>query len=794
MIAPRWRKVLRDIFLYSSRSLLAVLAMAAGLFEIGALLYKYAVLQPVLSTMYEKTHPASATLVMDQVDDSLVSLARRVPGVTEAEARPVILARVRIGEDRYVPAVLFVIRDFGRQRLDTFDHDVGAWPPGPGEVLLERTALSVAQAKIGDALRIRTSDGAEQTVRLAGTVHAAGLPPAWMEHMVPGFISWDSPLRRGADAGESAQLRIVADHPMEEGYVRELADSVSATLERAGHPVSRVTVPTPGRHPHADQMDAFLYLLGAFGILSFLLSAVLVASMIHALLAEQVRQVGILKAIGANTRQIAGMYLGQVALLGLAASALGIPAGFAVGRKYAEFAAQILNANLEHAPFPLWVVLAEIAIGVVVPVAFALGPVLRASRITVHQALTSDPAPRPFGTRRIERALLRLSWLSRPLVLSLRSSFLRRGRLALTILMLALGGASFLAAMNVAGAWTRAVREDFARRRYDLNVALARSTPRAEVEAVLAGVPEIARVEYGTDANPYLIGQRGVAGGTVAMVGIRPASRVLEPAVQSGRWLREEDTTGVVINGAVLARNPSLAPGGQIGLRYEGRTMSLPIVGVVKELSPMPAVYAPPAAVLRLSRRDPGLVRMVRVVTQRHDLEGQQAAARSLERAFEARGIELTALQEMLDVRKSILDHLVIILSVLTFASSIVLLVATLGLTSTLALNVLQRTREIGILSAIGARPRTVAGQVWTEAMLIGLSSWVLGMAIGTPITWALETACGRIFFKTPLDFYLSPTAAALWFGVVVLLASLSSVLPARRAARLTVREALSHS
>jgi hypothetical protein len=51
VIAPRWRKVLRDIFQYSSRSLLAVLAMAAGLFEIGALLYKYAVLQPVLSTM-----------------------------------------------------------------------------------------------------------------------------------------------------------------------------------------------------------------------------------------------------------------------------------------------------------------------------------------------------------------------------------------------------------------------------------------------------------------------------------------------------------------------------------------------------------------------------------------------------------------------------------------------------------------------------------------------------------------------------------------------------------------------
>jgi putative ABC transport system permease protein len=187
-------------------------------------------------------------------------------------------------------------------------------------------------------------------------------------------------------------------------------------------------------------------------------------------------------------------------------------------------------------------------------------------------------------------------------------------------------------------------------------------------------------------------------------------------------------------------------------------------------------------------------VRIVRVITQRHDLAGQQAAARSLEHAFEARGIELTALQEMLDVRKSILDHLVIILSVLTFAATIVVLVGMLGLTSTLAVNVLQRTREIGILTAIGARPRTVAGQVWTEAMLIGLLSWALAMLIGMPLSWALETACGRIFFNTPLDFYLSPSAAALWLGLVVVLATLSSILPARRAARLTVREALSHS
>src|SRR5258705_12991409 len=96
-MAPRWKKVLRDIFQYSSRSLLAVLAMAAGVFQIGPLLYKYAVLQPVLTTMYGQTHPASATLVTDRVDDALIDAVRRIPGVAEAEARPGIMAPGRGG-------------------------------------------------------------------------------------------------------------------------------------------------------------------------------------------------------------------------------------------------------------------------------------------------------------------------------------------------------------------------------------------------------------------------------------------------------------------------------------------------------------------------------------------------------------------------------------------------------------------------------------------------------------------------------------------------------------------------
>jgi len=106
---------------------------------------------------------------------------------------------------------------------------------------------------------------------------------------------------------------------------------------------------------------------------------------------------------------------------------------------------------------------------------------------------------------------------------------------------------------------------------------------------------------------------------------------------------------------------------------------------------------------------------------------------------------------------------------------------------------VLQRTREIGILSAIGAAPRTIARQVWLEALLVALMSWIVAIVLAAPVSYAIENVCGRIFFKAPLEFFMSPLAAAIWLALVAALASVGSIPPARHAARLTIREALAY-
>jgi len=795
VIAPRWRKVLRDIGGAPLRTSLAVAAMATGAFGVSMILTSYSVLTRELKTTYADTRPASAILILDgPVTDALVDVARRVEGVADAEARPVIGGRLLIGNGQWLPLILFVIRDFRDVRMDRV---TGATAIADDEILIEQSSLGITHANLGDRVIVRTSDRGEHPLRIAGTVHAAGLAPGWMEHAATGFVTWNSVLRAGAGV-ESQELRIVVSGDrLDEHHIRDVAKGVEGVIKTK---VTRIGVPTPGRHPHAAQMDTFLFLLGAFGSLTFALSAVLVANMIHALLVEQLRQAAIMKTVGASTRQIASLYLGQVTILAIIALAIGIPLGISAGRAYARFCASMLNATITNAMPPLWVIALEVVAGIAVPLLVALGPVWRVSRISIREAFSNGVALRAFGTRPFDRWLARMQWLPRPLMLSLRTTFHRRGRLLLTVTTLAVGGAAFIGALNVSAAWTRTLDADARARRFDVQAAFNHSYPIARVAQVLATVPDIEHAEYWVESGADLGDAR------VSLVGPDVNSKLLALPLIEGRWLRSAAGSAAgppaarwrvqpmpmdeaVINQAITG----IHVGNDLVLRVKGREVRWRVVGVVKELWPIKNVYALPETILRATGQPRDMTREVRILTRRHDVASQVAASKAVERALDRAGILVGGIRALDDVRQSFADHLVIIKSALIFAALLVVLVGGLGLTTTLTLNVIERTREIGILSAIGGTPRTIARGVVIEGIVMAVLSWLVAVILAIPITFALDAATGQMFIRSALDFFMSPAAVAGWLMLAVFLAAVSSFHPARRAARLTIREAIAY-
>src|SRR5512139_1013030 len=104
---------------------------------------------------YLYTDPASATLLVTPLDEGLVQMVADMPQIARAEARSEIIGRFQIAPGEWRELWLYVIPDFNNIQVDKFTPEQGAWPPATGEILLERTAVRVAQAKIGDKIVVK---------------------------------------------------------------------------------------------------------------------------------------------------------------------------------------------------------------------------------------------------------------------------------------------------------------------------------------------------------------------------------------------------------------------------------------------------------------------------------------------------------------------------------------------------------------------------------------------------------------------------------------------------------------
>jgi putative ABC transport system permease protein len=121
----------------------------------------------------------------------------------------------------------------------------------------------------------------------------------------------------------------------------------------------------------------------------------------------------------------------------------------------------------------------------------------------------------------------------------------------------------------------------------------------------------------------------------------------------------------------------------------------------------------------------------------------------------------------------------------------LILIPAALGLLNTLTINILERTREIGIVRAVGGSRSQVRRMVTAEALLLGVFGASMGVLAGVAMSYGFIMAFGAIGWKMPYTFPVGGVIAALIIGV--LLALFASILPARSAAKLDIIRALQY-
>jgi putative ABC transport system permease protein len=190
----------------------------------------------------------------------------------------------------------------------------------------------------------------------------------------------------------------------------------------------------------------------------------------------------------------------------------------------------------------------------------------------------------------------------------------------------------------------------------------------------------------------------------------------------------------------------------------------------------------------RVGEADALLVR-----THGHDVASVEAESKLLEEHFEQRGIGISMMSTLPRERADAVAIFDAIIALLLVMAILLALVGGLGLMGTMSINVLERTREIGVLRAIGAPNRSVAQVFILEGITIGLLSWLMGSVLAIPMTQGLNAALGIATMGTPLTYSYSLPGLWLWLVIVLILSALASFIPARNASRLTVREVLAY-
>jgi putative ABC transport system permease protein len=331
---------------------------------------------------------------------------------------------------------------------------------------------------------------------------------------------------------------------------------------------------------------------------------------------------------------------------------------------------------------------------------------------------------------------------------------------------------------------------------YDFWVDLGRPYLVERLQQEAYRIPGVEGVEGWGFEYTRRIRPDGSESNPIMMFGVPPASTFVRPKLIAGRWLLEADTDALVVGVGMLNAEPDLALGSDLVLKINGDEQTFRIVGVIEMLGNQTIGYTAYASypyytqlAHKTHRADMAIVRSTPDATP----DEKRAIAAALERAYDAAGIGVRSVLQMVDERLEINAAFDIIIVLLMIMVVLLAFVGGLGLMGTMSLNVIERSREIGVIRAFGGSNASVFRIVTLESVVIGVLSWLFSLLLALPLTALFCNLIGLSFLDMPLAYQFSPLGALLWLGLVVVLAVLSSALPASNAVRLTVREVLSY-
>ncbi len=768
------RKAYRDLTQRRVRSLLTIGAIAIGVAGIVAIVSTAQNLARAQAQAYANTSQADITFwVWDAPPKTARAL--EVPNVTATELRNTYFTKCKWNNE-YRDVNFWGIENFADQRINQIRLLDPA--PRPGEFLAEVSVRDWLGAQIGDLISCRARDGSMMTLTLAGFATSPNYPSATILDWANVYAN-ASDVRKmlGIDGANQALLKV-----NDMSKVRETAREAERLLNRRGVEHSAPTLRDPENFLGKRELDALFVLLTVFSGVGLVTSGFLVANTLAAMTAEQVGEIGVVKAIGGTRWQVLTIYLIAAMLYGILGTLIGIVLGALGSWRLLDYLGTLLNLDIQFAVSPEGIGLG-IIVGIVVTFIGGLLPSWAGTAIRVKDALEAYGITSTYGQGRVDRLVQRIVALPPLAAMSLRNLARRKARSLITTLVIAVAVGASLAAQSTSTSVDAAIDGLFQTYRGDAWVWFDQwvGTNFASNFFTVEGVRAV---------EVWSLGDAWVGTARARLWGLPANTTMYVPRLVAGRWYRDDENDAVVVS-TDLAQERGLRLNDRIEIEVNETRRNFRIVGITIDNSIFLGstvagkVFLPEVIVERMQNRL-GWTLFFALSFDAHDPATVEKRLGQVQTKF--RQFQMGADSAYREVRGA--KEQSRILSLTLYVMSLIIgTIGALGVLNTLTLNVLERRREIGVLRAIGAADMNLVQVFLTEGLALGLGGWMLGIIIGYPLGQLLLGLMKSVLFQ--IDYIFSPAMILTSLFFALGLAALASLAPALGAARMRVTEVL---
>ncbi|MBA9006050.1 ABC transporter permease [Thermomonospora cellulosilytica] len=702
-----------------------------------------------------------------------------------------------------------------------FDLTEGRRPQAAGEVVLDAGTAERSGYRVGDRVRLVVKNHPTQQATVVGLMDAGHL----MGASVTAFDTATAQ-RLLLKPGHFSDIAIRADGVDE----NTLRDRVAAVLPAGFEAVTGTELREEAKSDIAALLGFFRTFLLVFALISIFVGAFIIFNTFSMLVAQRTRELALLRAIGAARRQVTRAVLGEAVAVGFVGSTLGLVAGAGLAVLLRELVGIEADDGLVFGPTPvIW----SYVVGIGVTVISAYFPARRAARIPPVAAMRDDVAL-PQRSMRIRVAVGGLLTAAGATLMALGLAGVELGGNA----MIPVGTGAFAVFLGVAmlapvisGPVVRVLGAAYPRlfgapgRMAQRNALRNPRRTAATAAALMIGLALVtvvnvlgasmrSSVNQAVDTQlgaDYLVsvqgGQAGVDATAIKAVQSVPGVEQALPVYwgqgrfdgEKGSYVAADEatlkagttvklvsgTTGMGDDGMLVADDVAKSKGWKVGtvvqVRFSDQKVErLRIAGTYAKNEFLDARVLP-TAVYRAHESEPPFTLVVN--TARTDAATTQALQRALA-AYPA--LEVQDRAAFKEEASSQIDGLVSFLTVLLTMS---IIIAAVGVINTLALSVIERTREIGLLRAVGLSRRQLRRMIRLESIVIAVFGALLGIAIGVVFGAAIQNALS----DEGLNVLSIPVGTlAVYLVVAAVIGVLAALWPAWRAGRMDVLKAIS--